>query len=180
MQTKVNNPEELNISSTVTKTETEQRRRKAQGRVEDRNYTVQEYKALSNDRRKIEQLASPQGHNPKRRKFNKGSVKGQLAALEQQVSVLQSNHVTNAGTAQKAIQSGTPAHANASTNSENSNNHNILRSLVNKPDARLKGTKKLMDHLEEESLSHIKIQLDMQSGLPELALSPSAVNPTVS
>ena len=35
-----------------------------------------------------------------------------------------------------------------------------------------------MDHLEEEVLSQIKIQQDisMQSGLPELALSPSTVN----
>ena len=32
--------------------------------------------------------------------------------------------------------------------------------LINKPDARLKGTEKLMDHLEEELLSHIKIQPD--------------------
>ena len=64
------------------------------------------------------------GHHPKMRKFNKGSVKGQLAVLEQQVSFLQSTHGTNAGTAQKATQSGTPAPANAPTNSENSNNHN--------------------------------------------------------
>ena len=52
----------------------------------------------------------------------------------------------------------------------------ILPSLTNKPDARLKGTEKLMDHLEEESLSQIRIQ----SGLPELGLSPSTVIPTVS
>ena len=64
------------------------------------------------------------GHNPKRRKFTKGSVKGQLAALEQQVSVLQLNHGTNAGTAQNATQPGTPAPVNASTNSEAINNHN--------------------------------------------------------
>ena len=58
----------------------------------------------------------------------------------------------------------------------------IVPSLVNKPDARLKGTEKLMDHLEEELLSQIKIQpaIPMQSELPELALSPSAVNLTVS
>ena len=39
-----------------------------------------------------------------------------------------------------------------------------------------------MDHLEEELLSQIKIQPDtpMQSGLPELTLSPLTVNPTVS
>ena len=39
-----------------------------------------------------------------------------------------------------------------------------------------------MDHLEEELLSLIKIQPDtpMQSGLPELALSPSTVNLAVS
>ena len=36
MQTKVNKPQELNISSTATKTEMEQKMRKPQGRVEDR------------------------------------------------------------------------------------------------------------------------------------------------
>ena len=58
----------------------------------------------------------------------------------------------------------------------------IMPSLVKKSDARLKGTEKLMDHLEEEFLSQIKIQPDtpMQSVLPELALSPSTVNLTVS
>ena len=58
----------------------------------------------------------------------------------------------------------------------------ILPSLANEPDTRLKGTEKFLDHLEEESLSQIKTQPDtpMQSGLPELALSPSTVNPTVS
>ena len=58
----------------------------------------------------------------------------------------------------------------------------ILPSLVNKPDTRLQGTKNLMDHLEEELLSQIKIQPDtpMQSRLPELALSPLTLNPTVS
>ena len=35
----------------------------------------------------------------------------------------------------------------------------ILPSLINNPDARLKGTEKLLDHLEEESLSQIKIPL---------------------
>ena len=44
--------QDLNISLTVTKTETEQRRRKPQGRVEDRYYTIQEYKALSNEQNK--------------------------------------------------------------------------------------------------------------------------------
>ena len=39
-----------------------------------------------------------------------------------------------------------------------------------------------MDHLEEELLSQIKPQRDtpLQSELPELALSPSIMNPTVS
>ena len=39
-----------------------------------------------------------------------------------------------------------------------------------------------MDHLEEELLSQIKIQPDtpVRSDLPELALSPSIMNPTVS
>ena len=36
LQTKVNKPQELNIFSTATKTETEQKKRKPQGRVEDR------------------------------------------------------------------------------------------------------------------------------------------------
>ena len=36
MQTKVNNPQELNISSTVTKTEIDQKKRKPQRRVADR------------------------------------------------------------------------------------------------------------------------------------------------
>ena len=43
MQTKVNNPQQLNISSMATKTESEQKKRKPQGRVEDRYYTIQEY-----------------------------------------------------------------------------------------------------------------------------------------
>ena len=43
MQTKVNKPQELNISSATTKTETEQKKRNPQGRVEDRYYTIQEY-----------------------------------------------------------------------------------------------------------------------------------------
>ena len=65
----------------------------------------------------------------------------------------------------------------------------ILPSLANEPDARLKGTEKLMDHLEEElkeeSLSQTKYKSNtqpdtpMQSGLPELALSPSIMNLTV-
>ena len=58
----------------------------------------------------------------------------------------------------------------------------ILPSLANEPDARLKGTEILMDHLEEELLSQIMIQPDtpMQSGLPLLALSPLTVNLTES
>ena len=58
----------------------------------------------------------------------------------------------------------------------------ILPSLTNEPDARLKGTEKLRDHLEEELFSQIKTQPDtlMQSGLSELALSRSTVNLTVS
>ena len=36
----------------------------------------------------------------------------------------------------------------------------ILSSLINEPDTRLKGTERLMDHLEEELLSQIKIQPD--------------------
>ena len=58
----------------------------------------------------------------------------------------------------------------------------ILSSLTNKPDTRLKGTEKLLDHLEEELLPQIIIQPDtpMVSGLPEFAHSPSTVNLTVS
>ena len=39
MQSKVYKPQELNISSTATKIETEQKKRKPQGRVEDMYYT---------------------------------------------------------------------------------------------------------------------------------------------
>ena len=64
----------------------------------------------------------------------------------------------------------------------------ILPSIINVPYTRLKGTEKLMDHLEEESLSQIKIKKQikihpdtpMQSGLPELALSSLIVNLAVS
>ena len=58
----------------------------------------------------------------------------------------------------------------------------ILPSLTNEPDDRLKGTEKLRDHLEVELLSQIETQPDtpMQSGLPELAFSPSILNLTVS
>ena len=51
METKVNKPQELNILSTTTKTEIEQKKRKPQGRVEDRYYTIQEYKALPNEQK---------------------------------------------------------------------------------------------------------------------------------
>ena len=40
MQTKANKPQELNISSTTTLTEIEQKKRRPQGRVEDRYYTI--------------------------------------------------------------------------------------------------------------------------------------------
>ena len=49
LQTKANKPQELNTSSTATKAETEQKKRKPQGRVADRYYTIQEYKASSNE-----------------------------------------------------------------------------------------------------------------------------------
>ena len=89
MHTKANKPHELNISSTATMTEIEQKKRKPHGRVEDRYYTIQEYKALSNDQKKeLKDLRADRGHNPKMRKFSKGSVTGQLTALEQQASVL--------------------------------------------------------------------------------------------
>ena len=50
-QSKVNKPQELNISSTATNTDTEQKKRKPQGRVDDRCYTIQEYKPLSNEQK---------------------------------------------------------------------------------------------------------------------------------
>ena len=49
MQTKVNKSQELNNSSTATRTETKQKKRQCQGRDEDRYYTIQDYKALCND-----------------------------------------------------------------------------------------------------------------------------------
>ena len=52
MKTKVYKPQELNISSTTTKTEIEQKKRRPQGKVEGRYYTIQEYKALSNEQKK--------------------------------------------------------------------------------------------------------------------------------
>ena len=52
MQPKVNKPQDLNISLATTKTETEQKKRKPQGRVDDRCYTIQEYQALSNEQKK--------------------------------------------------------------------------------------------------------------------------------
>ena len=148
-----------------------------------RYYTIQEYKALSNEKKKeLNDLHAYRGHSPNRRKFTKGSVKEQLAALEQDVSVLQSNHGTYAGTALKATKLA-PQHLQMPQPTlKTLISAIILPSLINKPDARLKGTEKLMDYLEEEILSQIKIQPDtpMQSGLPELALSPSTVNLTVS
>ena len=88
-----------------------------------------------------------------------------MAALEKLVPVLQSNHGTNPGIAQNATQSGTPAPANALTNSKPRITAIILPSLINEADIRLKGTEKVMDHLEEELLSQIKRQPDtsMQS-----------------
>ena len=87
--------------------------------------TIQEYQALSNEQKKEpKDLRDNRGHNPKRRKFNKGSVKGQLAALEHQLSVLKSNYGTNAVVAQNTTPSGTPASTNAPTNSESSTNCN--------------------------------------------------------
>ena len=83
MQTKVNKPQELNISSATMKTETEQKKRKPQRRVEDRYYTIQEYKAISNEQKKeLKDKHAYREHNPKGRKFKKGSVKGKLAAVE--------------------------------------------------------------------------------------------------
>ena len=89
MKAKVNKPQELTISSKTTRTQIEQKKRKPQERVEDRYYTIQEYKALSNEQKKdLKDLRANRGCNPKRKKFNKGSAKGQLAALDHQVSIL--------------------------------------------------------------------------------------------
>ena len=127
-------------------------------------------------------MRAARGHNPKRRKFNKGSVKGQLEAFEQQLSVLQSNQGTHGVAAQNTSPSGTPLATNIPTNSETERTVISLPSLANEPDARLKGPEKLRDHLEEELLSQTKTQpeIPVQSELPELALSPSIINPTVS
>ena len=66
MQTMVNKPQVLDISSTTTKTEIEQKKRKPQGTVEDRYYTIQEYKTLSNEQKKeVKDLRANRGHSPK-------------------------------------------------------------------------------------------------------------------
>ena len=44
MQSKVIKPQELNIASTASNTETEQKKRKPQERVDDRYYAIHEYK----------------------------------------------------------------------------------------------------------------------------------------
>ena len=182
MQTKVNKPQELNTSSTTTKTEIEQKKRKPQGRVDDSYYTVQEYKAISNEQKKeLKDLAANRGHNPQRRKFNKGSVKGQLAALEHQLSVLQSNQGPMLELLR--IQSHlAPQHPQMPPPTLKEVTIVIfLPSLANEPDARLKGTEKLMDLRKEELLSQTKTQPDtpVQSELSELALLTSIMNPTV-
>ena len=58
----------------------------------------------------------------------------------------------------------------------------ILPLLANKPDARLKGTEKLRDHPEDGFHSQTKTPLEtpVQSEPPELAVSPSIMNRTVS
>ena len=183
MQTKVNKPQELNISSTTTKTEIEQKKRKPQGRVEDKYYTIQEYKALSNEQKKeLKDLRANRGHDAKRRKFNKGSVKGQLQRLNnnsQSYSPTKGPMVEllriQAHLVPHQLQMAPPPLKTVTTII-------ILPSLANKPDARLKGTDTLRDHLEEELLSQTKTQpeVPVQSELPQLALSPSIMNPTVS
>ena len=96
-------------------------KRRHQGRVKNRYYTIQEYKVFSNQQEKeLKDLQANRRHNPKRRKFNKGPLKGQLAALEHQLSVLQSNQGTNAEVAQNTTPSGTPVSTNATTNSKSS------------------------------------------------------------
>ena len=130
----------------------------------------------------MKDLRANGGHNPMRRKFNKGSVKGHLAALEQQVSVLQSNQGTNDGVAQNIIPLA-PQHAQMPPPTLKAVITIIsLPSLTNEPDARLKGTEKLMDHQQEELLSQVKNQPDtpVQPELPELALSHSIMNQTMS
>ena len=57
-------------------------KRKPEGRVEDRYYTIQDSKALSSEQKKeLKDLRANRGHNPKRRNFNRGSVKGQLDTI---------------------------------------------------------------------------------------------------
>ena len=128
IQTKFNRPHELNISSISIKAEIDQKKRKNQGRVEDRYYTIQDYKALSYEQMKeLKDLRANRGHNPKSKKFNNGFVKGQLAALEQLLSTLQSNQGHNGGAAQNTTSSGTLPTTNDQTISEhstNSTNHN--------------------------------------------------------
>ena len=104
-----------------------------------------------------------------------------LAALEQQVSVLESNQGT------KNSPHLAPQHPlMPQPTLKTIITIIILPSLTNKPDARLKDTEKPMDHLEEELEeelpSQIKTQPDtpMQSRFPGLALSSSIMNPTVS
>ena len=77
MQIKVNKPQVLNISSVATKTETEQKEREPQGRVEDRYYTIQEYKALSNEQKKeLKDLQAYSGHNLNKREVQQGFCQG--------------------------------------------------------------------------------------------------------
>ena len=143
----------------------------------------------------MKDLQAHSGHIPKRRKFNKGSVKGQVAVVEQHISVLHSNQGTNAGVAQLELHRIqphlTPQHPQMPLPTlKTVITIIILLSLTNKPDTMLKGIEKLRDHLEEELLYHLEEELlsqintqpdtPMQSGLPELALSPSIVNLTMS
>ena len=147
--------------------------------------------ALSNEQKKeLKDMRSHRGHNPKRRKFNKGSVKRQLAALEQQLSFLQST-IGQMLELLRIQPNLAPQHLLMHQHTlKTIITAIILPSPTNEPDDRMKGTEKLMDHLEEEleeeSLSQIKIQIKtqpytpMQLELLELSLSPSTANPTVS
>ena len=166
-QTKVNKPQELNVSSTANKTETEQKKRKPQGRVQDRYYTIQEYKAVSNEQKnKLKDLRAHRditlrgesstrvmSRNNCQHLNNKSQSYSQTMGLMLELLRIQPNlapqHLQKPQPTLKTVIAAI-----------------ILPSLTSKPDTRLKGTEKLMDHLEEESLSQIKIQIKTQRDTP--------------
>ena len=163
--------------------ETEQIKRKLHGRVADSYHKIHEYKALSDEQKKeLKDLGAYRGitlivgtstkvlsrdnWQPLNNNFQSSNqtMELMLGLLRMQLS-LASKHLHKPQLTRKTLITAI-----------------ILLSLINKPDARLKRTEKLMDHLEEELLSQIKTQPDtqMQSGLPVLGVSPSTLNLTAS